>query len=192
MKALPENVRDETLSRGLAAYGITPTAVTYAPVGFGDYHWYVTGDDGRDWFVTVSDLEHKAHCGADPATALTGLRRAMDTALTLRTREDLRFVVAPVAAADGGSVVPLDTRYALTVFPQVTGRTGDRFSVDEPPVGHRIGRRGGTRGGGQLHAGGEPALNDAEIAGRQVARQVRQVAPIRTVHRTFDDVSVGF
>ncbi|ARX89149.1 phosphotransferase [Streptomyces alboflavus] len=99
--------------------------MTYAPVGFGDYHWYVTGDDGRDWFVTVSDLEHKAHCEADPATALTGLRRAMDTALTLRTREDLRFVVAPVAAADGGSVVPLDTRYALTVFPQVTGRTGD-------------------------------------------------------------------
>ncbi|MFH9071028.1 phosphotransferase [Streptomyces alboflavus] len=125
MKAFPENVRDETLSRGLAAYGITPTAVTYAPVGFGDYHWYVTGDDGRDWFVTVSDLEHKAHCGADAATALTGLRRAMDTALTLRTREDLRFVVAPVAAADGGSVVPLDTRYALTVFPQVTGRAGD-------------------------------------------------------------------
>lgn len=125
MKAFPENLRNETLSRGLAAYGIAPTALTYAPVGFGDHHWNVTGDDGRDWFVTVSDLEHKAHCGPDAATAGTGLRRAMDTALTLRARDGLEFVVAPVAATDGSSVVPLGERYALTVFPHVAGRTGE-------------------------------------------------------------------
>ncbi|WP_405651029.1 phosphotransferase family protein [Streptomyces sp. RK9] len=125
MKAFPENLRNETLSRGLAAYGITPTALTYAPVGFGDHHWNVTGGDGREWFVTVSDLEHKAHCGADATTAGVGLRRAMDTALTLRAHDGLDFVVAPVEATDGGSVVPLGERYALTVFPHVTGRTGE-------------------------------------------------------------------
>ncbi|MEW2523713.1 phosphotransferase [Streptomyces sp. NPDC047071] len=104
---------------------MSPSRVTYAPVGFGDYHWTVTDDDGRPWFATVSDLEHKEHCGQGAVAALKGLRQAMDTALTLRERDGLRFVVAPVAAADGGPVLPLDDRYALTVFPHVPGRAGE-------------------------------------------------------------------
>ncbi|WP_234334333.1 phosphotransferase [Streptomyces sp. NRRL B-1347] len=104
---------------------MSPSRVTYAPVGFGDYHWTVTDEDGRPWFATVSDLEHKEHCGQGAVAALKGLRQAMDTALTLRERDGLRFVVAPVAAADGGAVLPLDARYALTVFPHVPGRAGE-------------------------------------------------------------------
>ncbi|GGO48838.1 phosphotransferase family protein [Streptomyces lasiicapitis] len=146
MKALPDDLHDATLLRGLAAYGITPTDVTYAPVGFGDYHWKVTGDDDRHWFVTVSDLEHKEHCGAGAEAALKGLRQAMDTAVALRERDGLRFVVAPIAptalitpvtpiatadVADvidvthDSPVVPLGARYALTVFPHIDGHTGE-------------------------------------------------------------------
>ncbi|MFI1012774.1 phosphotransferase family protein [Streptomyces sp. NPDC020965] len=99
--------------------------MAYAPVGFGDYHWKVTGEDGRQWFATVSDLEHKEFCGQGAVAALQGLRQAMDTAVSLRGRGGLRFVVAPEVAIDGRSVVPLDARYALTVFPQVVGVPGE-------------------------------------------------------------------
>ncbi|GGS24099.1 hypothetical protein GCM10010252_74110 [Streptomyces aureoverticillatus] len=125
MQSRPDDLRDEALLRGLARYGITPTAVTYAPVGFGDHHWKVTRGDGHGWFVTVSDLDHKEYCGVGAEAALKGLRRAMDTAVALRARDGLRFVVAPVLAADGSSVVPLDERYALAVFPHVAGHGGE-------------------------------------------------------------------
>ncbi|MEU9954782.1 phosphotransferase [Streptomyces sp. NPDC050982] len=99
-------------------------SVSYAPVGFGDYHWQVIDEDGRPWFATVSDLEHKEHCGQGAAAALDGLRRAMETARTLHERDGLRFVVAPVPTEDGSSVVALNARYALAVFPHVPGRSG--------------------------------------------------------------------
>ncbi|UOE21877.1 phosphotransferase [Thermobifida halotolerans] len=109
----------------LPRFGIDPVAVEHAPVGFGDHHWTVTGADGRRWFATVSDLEHKEHCGKGAQAALAGLRRAMDTAAALREDEALDFVVAPVRATDGATVLPLDGRYALSVFPLVAGRSGE-------------------------------------------------------------------
>lgn len=108
-----------------------PSSVSYAPVGFGDHHWQVVDEEGRRWFATVSDLDHKEYCGQGAAAALRGLRRAMETARTLRERDGLRFVVAPVPSADGSSVVALDARYALTVFPHVPGRSG-RFGQRLP------------------------------------------------------------
>nr|AAF63341.1 spectinomycin resistance protein [Streptomyces spectabilis] len=126
MQNLPEKFDETRLWEALRGFGVSASRVTYAPVGFGDYHWTVTDEDGRPWFATVSDLEHKEHCGQGAQAALKGLRQAMDTALALRDRDGLRFVVAPVAAADGGGpVLPLDARYALTVFPHVPGRTGE-------------------------------------------------------------------
>ncbi|GAA1925166.1 hypothetical protein GCM10009716_36740 [Streptomyces sodiiphilus] len=103
---------------------MTLARASYAPVGFGDYHWHVLDEAGGRWFATVSDLEHKEHCGQGAEAALEGLRRAMETARTLRERDGLDFVVAPVAAADGGCVVTVDRRYALTLFPYVTGSPG--------------------------------------------------------------------
>ncbi|MFG2351809.1 phosphotransferase [Streptomyces phaeochromogenes] len=104
---------------------MSPLSVSYAPVGFGDYHWQVIDEDGSPWFATVSDLEHKEHCGQGAAAALGGLRRAMETARTLRERDGLRFVVAPVPTEDGRSVAALNARYALAVFPHVAGRSGE-------------------------------------------------------------------
>lgn len=118
MEALPEGLAERDLVRGLAEFGIEPESLVYAPVGFGDYHWVV---DGR-WFATVADVARKS---------ITGLRRAMRTAQSLR--EALEFVVAPLPAADGDVVVPLDDRYALSVFPHLQGTSG-RF-------GERLGAR---------------------------------------------------
>nr|WTA00181.1 aminoglycoside phosphotransferase family protein [Streptomyces sp. NBC_00857] len=125
MEDLPENLNQESLFRGLREFGISMASSSYAPIGFGDYHWYITGDDGQRWFATVSDLDHKDHCGQGAPAALRGLRRAMDTAVHLREQDALRFVVAPRTTADGSSLVSLDPRYALTVFPHVFGRPGE-------------------------------------------------------------------
>ncbi|MCI2416100.1 phosphotransferase [Saccharopolyspora sp. K220] len=124
MEHLPDGLAEQRLLDALGDFGIGPATATYAPVGFGDYHWKITGADGQRWFATVADLEHKEHCGGDAATALDGLRRAMNTAANLRER-GLRFVVAPLRATSGDPVVPLDDRYALSVFPYATGETGN-------------------------------------------------------------------
>ncbi|SFR29706.1 spectinomycin phosphotransferase [Lentzea waywayandensis] len=108
MEDLPDGLPDHDLRAGLARFGITGPPV-YAPVGFGDYHWTVYDR----WFTSVSDLTTKP---------LAGLRQAMETAASLG--EQLPFVVAPVRADDGDTVVLLNDRYALSVFPYVTGKSG--------------------------------------------------------------------
>lgn len=123
MEDLPERLDEEALARGLGEFGVRPSRLTYLPVGFGDYHWKVTGADGCQWFATVSDLEHKEHCGYGAAAALEGLRRAMGTAVALR-EDGLEFVVAPIPATDGEPVVALNGRYALSVFPLAAGEPG--------------------------------------------------------------------
>src|SRR5690606_40505401 len=94
MEARPENFGEEDLSTGLAEhFGVVVHTASYAPVGFGDYHWRVTAEDGRQWFAKVSDLAPKEHCGPTPETALVGLRKAVETAATLHERAGLAFVV---------------------------------------------------------------------------------------------------
>jgi spectinomycin phosphotransferase len=52
-----------------------------------------------------------------------GLRRALGTAAELRHRAGLEFVAAPVPAQDGELVRRLDSRYAVSVFPFLAGRS---------------------------------------------------------------------
>ena len=156
MKDLPEGVGEAEVRTALTAWGLAAASLTYAPVGFGDYHWVAAepGSTGR-WFVTVADLAHKRHCGDGPAAAFRGLRRAMETARVLRdgrpaaagpggaeaeerTAEPARdFVVAPLRAADGETVRGIGERYAVSVFPFVDGDGGD-FGDALPP--HRRAR----------------------------------------------------
>ncbi|QUH01888.1 phosphotransferase [Saccharopolyspora erythraea] len=124
MENLPERLNDEKLLQGLGEFGIRAATIAYLPVGFGDYHWNVTGADGQRWFATVSDLEHKEHCGDNAASALKGLRRAMGTAACLH-EDGLDFVVAPVRTTGGELLVELDERYALSIFPLLAGESGE-------------------------------------------------------------------
>ncbi|MFD4637566.1 phosphotransferase [Lentzea sp. NPDC058436] len=118
MEDLPAGLPDHDLRAGLARYGITGPPV-HAPVGFGDHHWTVYDR----WFTSVSDLTTKP---------LADLRRAMETAAALA--EQLPFVVAPVRSEDGDVVVLLNDRYALSVFPHVTGRSGSFGDPVHPGV----------------------------------------------------------
>ncbi len=55
----------------------------------------------------------------------------MDTASALRHHAGLRFVVAPVPAVDGPTVLPVASGYAVAVFPFLHGASG-RFGEQLP------------------------------------------------------------
>ncbi|BCJ39891.1 hypothetical protein Aiant_05480 [Actinoplanes ianthinogenes] len=100
------------LSAALAAgWAIEAAAIDYLPVGAGSFHWSVTDDHGRSWFVKVD------RDGPD-------LRRSFATALALH-RAGLDVVVAPVPTLDDAIVHPLPRGYAVTVFPLLDGTPGD-------------------------------------------------------------------
>jgi hypothetical protein len=64
----------------------------------------------------------RLHGGADTHEAAFGrLRRAFETALSLRRDAGLSFVVAPVAQASGSIVTWLTDRYSLAVHPYLDG-----------------------------------------------------------------------
>jgi spectinomycin phosphotransferase len=145
---LPVGLPEARLRRGLREFGIEAAETAYAPVGYGDYHWTVTDADGRRWFATVADLAGASAGSASSAgpaspaapvssaaparsAALGRRRRAMDTAVELHDA-GLRFVVAPCRAIGGATVVALDERYALSVFPFVAGVPG-AFGQQLPP-----------------------------------------------------------
>lgn len=107
----------------------------YAPVGAGSYHWVVRDGLDRQWFATVDDLDDKGWLGDSRPAASRGLQTAMDTAFALRHHAGLRFVVAPVPALGGATVLPLGPKYTVAVFPFVDG-AGGRFS-EAPSAGER-------------------------------------------------------
>ncbi|MEU6700507.1 aminoglycoside phosphotransferase family protein [Pseudonocardia sp. NPDC046786] len=119
MEQRPHGFDDENVRSALSCHhGIDARELHHRPVGFGDYHWAVTGADGTRWFAKVSDLTDKPQCGNTPAAALDGYRAALRTATELRAG-GLEFVLAPVPAAGGELVADLDGRWALTVFEHV-------------------------------------------------------------------------
>ncbi|BCJ34286.1 hypothetical protein Athai_17890 [Actinocatenispora thailandica] len=121
---------DEQLAAAVSdGWGVEVRSVTYRPVGFGSYHWEL--DAGRPLFATV-DVFHD-----DAAAGLRRLGRALDTALALHRDAGLEFVVAPLPAGTGASVLPLGDRHSVAVFPLVSGEAG-RFGAhreqDAPQV----------------------------------------------------------
>jgi spectinomycin phosphotransferase len=115
---------DEALLAALAGgWGMDVSALEYAPVGFGSYHWLVSERGGPRWFATADDLDHKAWLGATRAERFDGLRRAFDAAAAL-AEVGLGFVVAPVRTTRGETARRVAPRYAVALFPFVEGRAG--------------------------------------------------------------------
>jgi len=106
-------------------WGIRATALRYAAVGGGSYHWVVTGDQGEQRFITVDDLDDKGWLGRTRPAVFAGLRAAMDAAVRLRRQAGLAFVAAPIPALDRQSVRPLGDAHAVAVFPFLRGSPGD-------------------------------------------------------------------
>ncbi len=132
MRDRPPGLGDDQVAMALARHWqIDAAALRYVPVGAGGYHWSVDDRAGGRWFATADDLDSKGWLGSDRDTAAAGLAIAMDTAAALR-RSGLAFVLAPVPAAGGATVVPASPQYTVSVFPFVDGTSG-RFGEDPPP-----------------------------------------------------------
>src|ERR1700744_3659946 len=100
MREQPEEFNERHLGAALAdGWGLTGWKLEYAPVGAGSYHWTAAGaDPGERRFVPVADLDDKGWLGHTRPEALSGLRTAMDAAVTLSGQAGLGFVVAPEPA----------------------------------------------------------------------------------------------
>jgi spectinomycin phosphotransferase len=132
MRDRPAGVTERELSAALAdGWQLRVADVQYAPVGGGSYHWVVRDSEDRKWFATVDDLDVKRWLGADRAAVSEGLRAAMDVAFALRHRHGLRFVLAPRLARNGLTVLRLDSRYAVALFPFVDGASAP-FGAELP------------------------------------------------------------
>jgi spectinomycin phosphotransferase len=125
VRAKPAGVVERDLTRTLAAgWGIRAVSAEFAAVGGGSYHWVVRDGGGEQYFVTVDDLDVKSWLGESRSAAFVGLLAAMDTALALRIRAGLQFVVAPIPALRGQTLRPLGAQYAVAVFPYLSGAAG--------------------------------------------------------------------
>ena len=95
MRARPDGVSEDDVSLALAqGWRIHATAMRYAAVGGGSYHWVAGDGAARRWFVTVDDLddicafvnrlrtEHR-HT-ADTEHAWLALEQTVAQAITLR------------------------------------------------------------------------------------------------------------
>jgi spectinomycin phosphotransferase len=127
VRSLPEGIRERFVTACLAdGWGLEVDQARYAPVGFGSYHWEVTDPAGRRYFATVDDLDAKGWLGHDRDSSFDGLRAAFDTALALHRDAGLPFVVAPIPAMGGATVLRAASRYSIALFPfvEATGRSG--------------------------------------------------------------------
>ena len=140
MKALPEDVETSDLVDALAdGWGFDVESADYAAVGAGSYHWVVQDSEGRRGFVTVDDLDGKTWLGDTRETSFDGLRAAFDTAAALRDA-GLAFVVAPIPASGGETVLRLGPRHTIALFPFVDGRAGayGHYDPGEPEAVVRL------------------------------------------------------
>jgi spectinomycin phosphotransferase len=119
MRDEPLDLPQDVLIRAMRdSWGLEPVGLTYAPVGFGSYHWEVLTTGGARRFITAdrltaSDLTREA--------AFENLRSAYSTAAYLHDA-GLEAAVAPERTKDGQYLAHLGTDWALAVFPYVSGK----------------------------------------------------------------------
>jgi spectinomycin phosphotransferase len=135
----PDDLSDAQIGAELAAgWDFAARSLSYLPVGFGSHHWLAIDPVGRQLFLVVHDLPAMLHRQLDTANAVYGrLSAAFECAVSLRRDENLEFVVAPVAAADGTVVRRLSQRYSLAVCPYLTDcepSPAGGFTAEERPA----------------------------------------------------------
>ncbi len=135
VQAPPAELTGDMLAAVLSRrWQLAVTSLDYLPVGFGSHHWSAEAD-GRRWFVTADDLAVRRHAAGEPAgRALARLRAALAAARDLRDC-GVSTVLPPVPARDGELAASADDRFAVAVYPFVTGQSFSWGDFAAP--GHR-------------------------------------------------------
>jgi spectinomycin phosphotransferase len=133
MKSRPVGFGDADVIRALdEGWGVTVESAEFAAVGFGSFHWIATDEDQHRFFVTVDDIGNRPWLGNTADSVFAGMQKAFDMVVSLRGREGLDFVLAPLRSLDGESVRRVGPRHSVAVFPFVDGESGG-FSDDIGP-----------------------------------------------------------
>jgi len=120
----PPDLHDADVVAAVAGgWYVSAQTAAYVPEGGGSHHWQLTDAAGQPVFVTVDDLDDKDWMADNREAVFDGLRRALTSAASLRETANLEFVVAPIRNNDGEVVQRLGSRYALAVYPYVTGES---------------------------------------------------------------------
>ncbi len=124
MRTAPTNLTPELLRKALAeGWLLRGGYLKYVPEGGGSHHWKMVDADGQPHFITVDDLDDKDWIGDTRERVFEGLGCALTTAAALRSQAGLEFVVAPIESVDGEVLRRVDNRYAVSVYPFLSGRS---------------------------------------------------------------------
>ncbi len=119
MQSRPADLTDAVVAMAVSGgWKLPSTTAAYEPVGFGSHHWAIEDGAGVRWFASVDVLDE-----GDPDASFDRLADALDLAGAARDA-GLSFVVAPARPPDGAVLRRLLGRYALALYPYVSGRAG--------------------------------------------------------------------
>jgi spectinomycin phosphotransferase len=109
-----------------------PATVTYAPVGFGSYHWIASGPGGPRWFVTADRLDPRGNWLGSTAEEVKGaIEAAADAAVELADRGH-EYVVAPLPDRTGRPAREVLPGWMFTVLPHLRGWSTQDGAWDDP------------------------------------------------------------
>jgi spectinomycin phosphotransferase len=119
-------------------WGPDPVEVSYAPVGFGSYHWIASHQGDPRWFVTVDYLDPGGSwLGPDAEAVFAALTAAAGTTRAL-AEQGCEYVLAPVPDRAGVLVRRVLPRWAMQVFPYLAGWSTPDGPWEDPEERRRI------------------------------------------------------
>jgi spectinomycin phosphotransferase/16S rRNA (guanine(1405)-N(7))-methyltransferase len=124
VQAPPDDLDSALVLSALADHWrLKAVSIAYLPVGWGSHHWDVTDNAGTRWFVTVDELDVRRWSTDEP---WEDSYRRLESSLLAAT--DLaaighKFVHAPVPAVAGTPLVRTGSRFAVSLYPYVTGQS---------------------------------------------------------------------
>jgi spectinomycin phosphotransferase len=121
MRTRPPDIDDrQVIEAAQRGWGEPIVAVEYVPVGGGSHHWRAATAHGAPLWLTLDDLDEKPFLGTSRTEVFETLGRALDVSRTL-SHSGLDFVVAPQPTRSGPILFAVGQRYALALYPFLTG-----------------------------------------------------------------------
>lgn len=121
----PELPEDRIAAVLFDEWSVRMEKIEYQPVGFGSHHWDALDSVRRRWFVTVDDLETKKLTDTESLDLPLGrLLCALEGAIEFH-ESGLTFVVAPQRTTAGDPLTRVSERFALALYPYISGRSFD-------------------------------------------------------------------